>query len=103
MSSSSKPQQSSLQVPTPSSAAVAVSKGKDTYVQIDALVVLKLVKHCHEFNGGSELAQGILTGMVQTTETGAKRIEVTNCFALPNANNFKPQEYDESKLLRKSY
>ena len=85
-------------VPTPSSAAAAImTKSKIDYVQIDALVVLKLVKHCHELNGGSEIASGILTGMVQGSP---KKIEVTNCFPLPNLSNFKEAsdaDYDESK------
>lgn len=93
MSSKANPQQV---IPTPSSAAMQIAKSKSDHVQIDALVVMKIVKHSHEFNGGSEVAQGLLTGLVQTTESNAKRIEVTNCFALPNQNYFKPSEYDDS-------
>jgi hypothetical protein len=87
-------------VPTPSSAAAAITKSKIDYVQIDALVALKLVKHCHELNGGSEIASGILTGMVQGSENTPKKIEVTNCFPLPNLSNFKEStdaDYDESE------
>ncbi len=58
-------------------------------------MLLKIVKHCQEMGGGAELAQGILTGMVQTTSENAKRIEVTNCFGLPNINNQKTADYDE--------
>ena len=87
-------------IPTPSSAAAAImTKSKIDFVQIDALVVLKLVKYCHELNGGSDIAQGILTGMVQSLDNSAKKIEVTNCFPLPNLNSFKEStdaDYDES-------
>ena len=86
-----------ITIPTPSSAAIAITKSKNDYVQVDALVVLKLVKHCHELNAGSEVVQGILTGMVQGNENTGKRIEITNCFPLPNPNFSKTtQEYDES-------
>lgn len=84
-------------VQTPFSGASIMAKSKTDYVQIDALVVLKLVKHCHEINGGSEIASGILTGMVQ--EGPPKKIEVTNCFPLPNLSNFKEAtdvDYDET-------
>jgi hypothetical protein len=91
-------QQQSSAILTPSSAAVAITKSKNDYVQMDALVVLKLVKHCHELNGGSEVVQGILTGMVQGSENLGKRIEITNCFPLPNPNLFKTTaEYDDSQ------
>jgi len=47
--------------------------------------------------GGAELAQGILTGMVlEGKGNEGKRIEITNCFGLPNLNNFKGNtDYDE--------
>lgn len=88
-------------VPTPATAAAAITKSKIDYVQVDALVALKLVKHCHELNGGNEIAQGVLTGMVQGSDNSPKRIEVTNCFPLPNPNTFKgtTAEYDEGKLI----
>jgi translation initiation factor 3 subunit H len=78
-------------VPTPALAAAAIAKSKQDFVQIDGLVVLKVLKHCQEMGGGAESVQGILTGMVQTQDgpNGAKRIEITNCFGLPNINNFK--------------
>jgi hypothetical protein len=88
------PQAQTLQsnVLTPSAAAIAITKSKVDYVQVDALVVLKILKHCHELGGGAELVQGILTGMINYPDgasTGPKRIEITNCFGLPNPNTFK--------------
>jgi len=76
---------------TPALAAAAIAKSKSDYVQVDALVLLKILKQCQETGGGAEPAQGILTGMVQIQESanGPKRIEVTNCFGLPNINNLK--------------
>ena len=89
--------------PTPGSAAVAIAKSKIDYVQVDALVVLKILKQCEELGGGAEPAQGILTGMVQNQDgpNGPKRIEVTNCFGLPNIANIKGGnvDYDESLSL----
>jgi len=82
---------------TPGLAAVAIAKSKSDFVQVDALVLMKILKNCQEMGGGAEMAQGILTGMVQTHEgsNGQKRIEITNCFGLPNPNNFKGTDYDD--------
>ena len=86
-------------VQTPGSVAVAIAKSKIDFVQVDALVVLKVLKQCEELGGGAEPAQGILTGMVQNQDSsnGSKRIEVTNCFGLPNISNIKGGnvDYDE--------
>lgn len=83
-------------VPTPATAAAAIAKSKIDYVQVDALVLLKILKQCQETGGGAESTQGILTGMVQVQEgaNGPKRIEVTNCFGLPNINNIKGANTD---------
>lgn len=89
-------------VVTPALAAAAIAKSKSDYVQVDALVLLKILKQCQETGGGAEPAQGILTGMVQIQESanGPKRIEVTNCFGLPNINNLKGgvAEFDEGMI-----
>jgi len=86
-------------VVTPGLAAAAIAKSKQDYVQVDALVLLKILKQCQETGGGAEPAQGILTGMIQVQEgtNGPKRIEVTNCFGLPSANNIKgtASDFDE--------
>ena len=93
-------------VPTPALAAAAIAKSKCDFVQIDGLVVLKVLKHCQEMGGGAESVQGILTGMVQHQDgsNGPKRIEITNCFGLPNVNNFKSgnggADYDEGQYTR---
>jgi translation initiation factor 3 subunit H len=81
-------------VATPALTAAAITKSKFDFVQVDALVLLKILKHCQEMGGGAEQAQGILTGMVQTQDN-VKRIEITNCFGLPNINNLKSVDYDE--------
>jgi translation initiation factor 3 subunit H len=68
------------------------SRGKDTgvnLVQIDGLVVLKIVKHCQEEGqGGSEPVQGVLLGLVEE-----KRLEVTNCFPFPR--HTEDEDFDE--------
>lgn len=76
-------------VPTPAAAATAIAKAKIDFVQMDALVLLKILKHCQESGGGAELSQGILTGMIQQADGNANRIEITNCFGLPNAVNLR--------------
>merc|ERR1719436_2200308 len=51
-------------------------------VQIDGLVVMKLIKHCHELeasSSGSLIAQGALLGLVAT----GGRLEITHCFPFP--------------------
>lgn len=59
------------------------------YVQIDGLVVLKLIKHCQEEgSAGQELVQGVLLGLVQDT-----RLEITNCFPFPRHND--EEDFDE--------
>jgi len=71
------------------------------FVQIDGLVVLKIVKHCQEEGaGGTDLVQGVLLGMVENN-----RLEVTNCFPFPRHNeedDFDEVEYqmDMMKKLR---
>jgi len=51
-------------------------------VQIDGLVVMKLIKHCHELEAsysGSQVAQGALLGLVAQ----GGRLEITHCFPFP--------------------
>ena len=49
-------------------------------VQIDGLVVMKLIKHCHEVNlGNLGIAQGALLGLVSDT-----RLEITHSFPFPS-------------------
>ena len=49
-------------------------------VQIDGLVAMKLIKHCHEVESGG-IAQGALLGLV------ADRLEITHSFPFPSASN----------------
>jgi len=59
------------------------NENKIEIVQIDGLVVMKLVKHCHEAeNSGSAFAQGALLGLVAET-----RLEITHCFPFPSLND----------------
>jgi len=52
-------------------------------VQIDGLVLMKLIKHCHEAeNSGSVFAQGALLGLVAEA-----RLEITHCFPFPSLND----------------
>lgn len=68
-------------------------------VQIDGLVVMKLIKHCHEVDVKGSVAQGALLGLVQ--ESG--RLEITNSFPFSSAEeNVDDEEYQLSmmKMLR---
>jgi len=60
-----------------------------SFVQIDGLVILKIIKHCHEEGSGSGEVQGVLLGLVVD-----KRLEITNCFAFPR--NTEEDETDET-------
>ncbi|XP_039270913.2 eukaryotic translation initiation factor 3 subunit H-like [Styela clava] len=57
-------------------------------VQIDGLVVMKIIKHCEEDNTGPELVQGVLLGLVV-----GETLEVTNCFPFPRVP--EDSEFDE--------
>lgn len=49
------------------------------YVQVDGLVVLKIIKHCSEEAGGLlDVAQGVLLGLINNN-----CVEITNCFPIP--------------------
>ncbi|KAJ8033941.1 Eukaryotic translation initiation factor 3 subunit H [Holothuria leucospilota] len=67
-------------------------------VQIDGLVVLKIIKHCEE-EGGSlgELVQGVLLGLVQ-----GDTLEITNCFPFPknaDEDGFDDEQY-QMEMMR---
>ena len=54
-------------------------------VQIDGLVIMKLIKHCHELEAstsGSGIAQGALLGLVADT-----KLEITHCFPFPSGTD----------------
>jgi len=64
---------------------------KANYVQLESLVVLKIIKHAeNERAGAGDLAQGYLTGLVSSEDL---RLEVTNCFPMPK---LKGEDDDES-------
>jgi len=73
------------------------------YVQMDALVALKIIKHCQEAEGtgNSSLVQGVLLGLV---ESDSKCLEVTNCFPHPKHND-DDESFDEAiyqvEMMRK--
>lgn len=52
-------------------------------VQIDGLVVMKLIKHCHEIDVANQgVAQGALLGLVSDT-----RLEITHSFPFPSSSD----------------
>ena len=55
-------------------------------------MALKIIKHCQEEGqGGSELVQGVLLGLVENN-----KLEVTNCFPFPR--HTEEDEFDEGKI-----
>ncbi|XP_013791157.2 eukaryotic translation initiation factor 3 subunit H-like [Limulus polyphemus] len=61
------------------------------YVQIDGLVVLKIVRHCQEEGAGAtDVAQGVLLGLVADNH-----LEITNCFPFPRHTD--DEDFDEVK------
>uniref|UniRef100_A0A8C4QSS2 Eukaryotic translation initiation factor 3 subunit H n=1 Tax=Eptatretus burgeri TaxID=7764 RepID=A0A8C4QSS2_EPTBU len=57
-------------------------------VQIDGLVVLKVIKHCQEENARQEIVQGVLLGLVVN-----ECLEITNCFPFPHRT--EDDDFDE--------
>ena len=67
-------------------------------VQVDGLVVLKIIKHCHGSAGeeaGADVVQGALLGLVH-----GRILEVTNCFPFPESAG---QEGDEDDMEAHDY
>lgn len=60
---------------------------KISYVLIDGLVVLKVIKHCQE-GDDTELLQGVLLGLLVDD-----RLEITNCFPFPRHS--EDEDFDE--------
>uniref|UniRef100_A0A8C3GV71 Eukaryotic translation initiation factor 3 subunit H n=20 Tax=Passeriformes TaxID=9126 RepID=A0A8C3GV71_CORMO len=58
--------------------AAAAGDSAVKQVQIDGLVVLKIIKHYQEEGQGNEVVQGVLLGLVVDD-----RLEITNCFPFP--------------------
>ena len=62
-----------------SSSSDYTSQSVINVVQIDGLVVLKIIKHHHEeLVQGNDVVQGALLGLPQD-----QRLEITNCFPFP--------------------
>ncbi|XP_026139025.1 eukaryotic translation initiation factor 3 subunit H-A isoform X2 [Carassius auratus] len=61
-------------------------------IQIDGLVVLKIIKHYQEEGQGSEVVQGVLLGLVVED-----RLEITNCFPFPQHTE-DDVEFDEDPI-----
>lgn len=67
------------------------------YVQCDGLVVMKMVKHCHEESmSNMEVAQGALLGLVVQN-----RLEITNCFPFPKNDEIADEEEYQLAMMRR--
>ncbi|VDK52494.1 unnamed protein product [Cylicostephanus goldi] len=80
-------------------AITAITPPNVSYIQMDSLVIMKIVKHVDSelYAGMSEVAgeacQGLLTGLV-SVEKDDSRLEITNCF--PTARAEPVLESDEN-------
>eukprot|EP00127_Corallochytrium_limacisporum_P005231 Clim_evm48s201 gene=Clim_evmTU48s201 len=73
-----------------SSTQAPPSHGKiPTYVQVDALVILKIVKHCQESHS---TVSGQLLGLNVDT-----CLEISNCFPIPNVEDIDGQDAESFK------
>ncbi|XP_048364557.1 eukaryotic translation initiation factor 3 subunit H-like [Sphaerodactylus townsendi] len=88
---------------TAGSSSVAAGKAKSKaapgesavkQVQIDGLVVLKIIKHYQEEGQGNEVVQGVLLGLVVDD-----RLEITNCFPFPQHTE-DDADFDEGNEFR---
>uniref|UniRef100_UPI00398E4114 eukaryotic translation initiation factor 3 subunit H-B n=1 Tax=Pristiophorus japonicus TaxID=55135 RepID=UPI00398E4114 len=70
-------------------AAAAALDSPVKQVQIDGLVVLKIIKHFQEEGQGNEVVQGVLLGLVVDD-----RLEITNCFPFPQHTE-EDADFDE--------
>lgn len=67
------------------------------YVQCDGLVVMKMVKHCHEESSSNmEVAQGALLGL---NVNG--RLEITNCFPFSKNDDVVDEEDYQLSMMRR--
>jgi len=74
------------------------NESKIEIVQIDGLVVMKLIKHCHEVNlANLGIAQGALLGLVADT-----RLEITHCFPFPSVSDESISDEDfQQDMMRR--
>ncbi|KAL7830503.1 hypothetical protein SRHO_G00316300 [Serrasalmus rhombeus] len=61
-------------------------------IQIEGLVVMKIIKHYQEEGQGSEVVQGVLLGLVVED-----RLEITNCFPFPQHTE-DDADFDEDPI-----
>ncbi|KAL9980869.1 hypothetical protein ACROYT_G009508 [Oculina patagonica] len=59
-------------------------------VQVDGLVVLKIIKHCQDERTAGELVQGVLLGLIQNN-----KLEITNCFPFPSSKAGEDDDEDD--------
>lgn len=64
-------------------------------VQIEGLVALRIVKHCHE-EGAGEIAQGVLLGLLVD-----RTLEITNCFPHPRVDDDSDEIQYQIEMMRK--
>ncbi|KAK1895432.1 Eukaryotic translation initiation factor 3 subunit H, partial [Dissostichus eleginoides] len=83
---------------TASTAVMAIPAGTldspVNQIQIEGLVVLKIIKHYQEEGQGSEVVQGVLLGLVVED-----RLEITNCFPFPQHTE-DDADFDEAYIAK---
>ncbi|KAJ4931156.1 hypothetical protein JOQ06_025454 [Pogonophryne albipinna] len=86
---------------TASTAVMAIPAGTldspVNQIQIEGLVVLKIIKHYQEEGQGSEVVQGVLLGLVVED-----RLEITNCFPFPQHTE-DDADFDEDSRTAQNF
>ncbi|XP_068747820.1 eukaryotic translation initiation factor 3 subunit H-like [Montipora capricornis] len=80
-----RPSQTHVEKPSSSGSTSRIDS-----VQVDGLVVLKIIKHCQDEGSAGELVQGVLLGLIQNN-----KLEITNCFPFPSTRAGEDDEEDD--------
>ncbi|XP_043482396.1 eukaryotic translation initiation factor 3 subunit H [Leptopilina heterotoma] len=73
------------------------SEPRIDYVQCHGLVIMKMVKHCHEESlSNMDVSQGALLGLVVQN-----RLEITNCFPFPKSEDLMDEEEYQLSMMRR--
>eukprot|EP01083_Nonionella_stella_P093825 263088_1 len=72
---------------------------KITAVQIEGLVLLKIIKHCGEYLAQRQAVSGKLLGLPTNRQT----VEITNCFPMPTTQFTESDESENDKKHQKAH
>ncbi|XP_058964038.1 eukaryotic translation initiation factor 3 subunit H-like [Pocillopora verrucosa] len=73
-----------------SNSSLSGSSSRIDSVQVEGLVVLKIIKHCQDERSAGEVVQGVLLGLIQNN-----KLEITNCFPFPSSRAGDDDDEDD--------